>query len=270
MTPISSLATMLLTQYLFLLYRKYILYISVLLSLPLSLSLISNKLQWTRTHFWSHPQHHVPGVGPYSGKVALLSYHGHRVSDGSGQAHSPRTLRPTKCRRRSQAPAAPVPEECSPGIPDRVSQQAFTVWTTSDILSREYDKNYLPRWGQMLVFMEAPRHTEMLHMINCYLRQFPSSTNWGRHVLCPHCLLPQDIREILQAPFTYFTGPDLSFTALTAARGRCYPRRAAGRFHSGQPASPGPGSAQLPDVPSGLLYSHSFFVLGWIMLLAEA
>lgn len=32
------------------------------------------------------------------------------------------------------------------------------------------------------------------------------------------------------------------------------------------PAAPG----WLPDVPSSLLYSHSFFVLGWIMLLTEA
>ena len=50
---------------------------------------------------------------------------------------------------------------------------------------------------------------------------------------------------------------------------RPHPWRPLGSLHSG-PLPRAPATLWLPDIPSGLLYSQSFFILGWIMLLAEA
>ena len=88
------------------------------------------------------------------------------------------------------------------------------------------------------------------------------------HVICSHW----DIREILWHVSTYFSFTQWdrrqSHLAEDCTRQSAPPAELSRRVHGGPSQSS--RHPPVPDVPSGLLYSHPFFILGRIMLLAEA
>lgn len=115
--------------------------------------------------------------------------------------------------------------------------------------------------------MEAPRTKELLQMVTLNLRQVSSLCKFRKacflYTFCSHL----DIVKSYNLP-----SPTSQVRPQSHHTKDCMTRKSSplGGLMAIPPSLPGVPSPWLPDVSSSLLYSHSFFILCWVMLLAEA